>query len=60
MNELSNHNSSLHILYSTIKNEGFLTLYRGWIPAYLRLGPHALICFPILEKIREIMGLNYI
>ena len=43
-----------------VKEEGVLTLFRGWVPAYLRLGPHALICFPILEQIRRLFGLSYI
>jgi dicarboxylate transporter 10 len=40
--------------------EGLVTFFRGWLPAYLRLGPHALICFPVFEQIRKALGLNYI
>mmetsp|Transcript_87877 Transcript_87877/g.246802 ORF Transcript_87877/g.246802 Transcript_87877/m.246802 type:complete len:309 (+) Transcript_87877:282-1208(+) len=40
--------------------EGPLSLFRGWLPAYLRIGPHALVCFPILEQIRHIIGLDYL
>ena len=40
-----------------ITNEGIMTLYRGWLPAYLRLGPHALLCFPLFEKFRQICNL---
>ena len=47
-------------LMKVVKEEGVLTLFRGWVPAYLRLGPHALICFPILEQIRRLFGLSYI
>ena len=42
---------------SIVKNEGVMTLFRGWLPAYLRLGPHALICFPLFEKFRQICNL---
>lgn len=45
---------------SIIREEGILILFRGWLPAYLRLGPHALICFPIFENIRRLFGLDYI
>ena len=43
-----------------IKNEGIPTLFRGWLPSYLRHGPHALICFPILEQLRHLFGLGYV
>lgn len=47
------------LFVNIIKNEGPLALFRGWIPSYLRLGPHALICFPIFEQIRRVLGLDY-
>mmetsp|Transcript_7303 Transcript_7303/g.10875 ORF Transcript_7303/g.10875 Transcript_7303/m.10875 type:complete len:290 (+) Transcript_7303:13-882(+) len=50
----------LKMINSIIRDEGLLVLFRGWLPAYLRLGPHALICFPILEQIRRAFGLEYI
>ena len=37
-----------------------LSLFRGVVPAYLRLGPHALICFPLFERLRNAMGLGYL
>jgi dicarboxylate transporter 10 len=37
-----------------------LSLFRGVLPAYLRLGPHALICFPLLEQLRRALSLDYI
>jgi hypothetical protein len=41
----------------TVKREGPRALMKGWWPAYCRLGPHALIQFPLLEQIRCAMGL---
>ena len=32
-------------------------LFRGVLPAYLRLGPHAFICLPLLEAFRDALGL---
>jgi hypothetical protein len=37
-----------------------LSLFRGLLPAYLRLGPHALIAFPIFEQLRAALGLSYL
>jgi len=42
-----------------IRKEGFWALYKGWWPAYFRLGPHALIQFPILEQLRLAVGLDH-
>lgn len=50
----------VRVVISVIRYEGTLALFRGWLPAYLRLGPHALICFPLLENIRYSFGLKYI
>ncbi|CAE8590212.1 unnamed protein product [Polarella glacialis] len=52
--------SVLQILKSAIAAEGASSLFRGWFPAYLRIGPHSLLCFPLLEEIRRILGLSYI
>ena len=49
-----------HILLNIIRKEGIHTLFRGWLPSYLRLGPHAMICFPVFEKLRFVFGLDYL
>ena len=54
-----NNASSLEIL-KTLLRKGNLALFSGWLPSYLRLAPHALICFPLFERIRIILGLDYI
>lgn len=55
---------ALHSLHETVRgivrSEGWTALYRGVLPAYLRLGPHALLCFPLLEQLRHAFGLPYI
>jgi hypothetical protein len=45
-----------------LAGEGSLpwSLFRGLVPAYLRLGPHALIAFPIFEQLRAALGLAYL
>jgi hypothetical protein len=59
-NRNQNSEALITIIRNTIQQEGFFVLFRGWLPAYLRLGPHAIICFPLFEKIRYIFGLDYI
>lgn len=52
--------SSLEILRQLLKHEGIKGLAAGWLPSYLRLAPHALICFPLFEKMRSVFGLENI
>ena len=40
----------------TLKQEGFLGLYKGFMPAYMRLGPHTLMAFVLFEKLRNLAG----
>lgn len=39
------------VLAKVIKNEGFLSLWRGFLPYYARLGPHTVLTFIILEQL---------
>jgi len=57
----SNTNASLFKIANDVLRQegGVLVLFRGVVPAYLRLGPHALICFPVLEQLRYLFGLGY-
>ncbi|KAI8332036.1 mitochondrial carrier domain-containing protein [Chlamydoabsidia padenii] len=41
------------IMLQMIKREGFGSLFRGWMPAYIRLGPHTIVTFLVLEKLKE-------
>lgn len=52
--------SILQLVRQSVKKEGLSVLMRGWWPAYMRLGPHAIICFPILEQLRKGLGEDYI
>jgi len=45
-------------LQSIVRKEGPLALFRGWWPAYCRLGPHAILTFPLLEQMRLLLGLS--
>lgn len=52
--------SSWEVFHMLVKVEGPASLFRGWFPAYLRLGPHSLLCFPMQEQIRAFLGLGYL
>jgi len=41
----------LDCLAKTVRQEGFLSLWKGWLPAYARLGPHVLVTFVMLEQL---------
>lgn len=43
----------------TIRHEGVLGLWRGWVPAYMRLGPQFMVSFPLMELLRtRVFGLS--
>lgn len=44
------------VVARVVKNEGFFALWKGFTPYYMRLGPHTVITFIILEKMT---GLYY-
>ena len=48
------------VLLRLLRHEGPLALFNGWWPTYLRLGPHACMTFPLLEAMRNILGLDYL
>ncbi|KAI9030096.1 mitochondrial carrier domain-containing protein [Phycomyces nitens] len=43
----------LRIMIHMVKTEGFGSLFRGWMPAFVRLGPHTIVTFMVLERMRE-------
>jgi len=61
MNERGASSTSTYLFLKTaVEKDGPQVLLRGWLPSYLRLGPHALICFPMFEQIRKLLGLDYL
>ena len=49
----------LDCLIKTVTREGPQALLKGWLPSYLRLGPHYVISLPLLEQLRKLAGLGY-
>lgn len=48
------------VLLRLLRHEGPLALFNGWLPTYFRLGPHAILTFPLLEALRGAAGLKYL
>eukprot|EP00392_Amoebophrya_sp_AT5.2_P014396 g14545.t1 len=46
------------IVRNLYRAEGLLAFQRGWLASYSRLGPHTIISFVLIEKIRLLMGLK--
>ena len=45
--------SSVHCGLSTVKNEGLLALYRGFVPSFTRMGPWNVIFFIVYEQMKK-------
>ena len=48
------------VLLRLLRDEGPLALFNGWVPTYCRLGPHAILTFPLFEAMRRVLGLEYL
>jgi solute carrier family 25 (mitochondrial dicarboxylate transporter), member 10 len=53
---MSAHDSQgiLNLLGQVYKNEGFGWMFRGWVPSFIRLGPHTIATFIFLEQHKKI------
>lgn len=45
--------SGVSILKNALKNEGVGFMFRGWSPSFIRLGPHTIVTFLVLEQLRQ-------
>ncbi|GMF02654.1 unnamed protein product [Ambrosiozyma monospora] len=45
--------SAVGILMNAVKTEGVGFMFRGWTPAFIRLGPHTILTFIALEQLRK-------
>jgi Mitochondrial carrier protein len=50
--------SPVHCLVTTFREEGVRGFFRGWMPAYWRLGPHTVLSFMLMEHVRKYFGLS--
>ena len=54
---------AVDVLVSCIRKEGFFSLWKGFTPYYMRLGPHTVLTFIFLEQMngfykRNILGIK--
>ncbi|KAJ3271772.1 hypothetical protein HDV01_006380 [Terramyces sp. JEL0728] len=42
----------------TFRAEGIPGFFKGWLPSWLRLGPHTIITFIVLEQLRKYSGIK--
>ncbi|XP_002966666.2 mitochondrial substrate carrier family protein ucpB isoform X1 [Selaginella moellendorffii] len=52
------YSSSLDCLWKTVKVEGFRGLYKGFVPVWMRIGPHTVITFFCFEQLRRVLGIK--
>jgi dicarboxylate transporter 10 len=46
--------SIMTLLTETTKKEGWAWMFRGWVPSFIRLGPHTIVTFVFLEQHKKI------
>lgn len=54
MNSHHKSDGTVRILLDTVKQEGILFAFRGWVPAFVRLGPQTIITFLVLEQLKAL------
>jgi dicarboxylate transporter 10 len=52
MNSTKNRGSAFKTLVDCVKHEGILFAFRGWVPAFVRLGPQTIVTFLVLEQLK--------
>lgn len=52
--------NSLDCIRKTVRHEGVMALYKGFIPSYLRIGPWSMIFFLTYEKCKDVLPLDTI
>lgn len=53
MNAKGSSGGAVSILSRAVKNEGVGFMFRGWLPSFIRLGPHTIVTFLVLEQLRK-------
>ncbi|KAG0563166.1 hypothetical protein M758_8G008600 [Ceratodon purpureus] len=52
------YSSTLDCFWKTLRSEGPLGLYKGFIPVWMRIGPHTIITFFFYEQFRKALGIR--
>ncbi|KAH3684034.1 hypothetical protein WICPIJ_005006 [Wickerhamomyces pijperi] len=48
----THHEPVLSIMRNSFRNEGPLFMFKGWLPAFVRLGPNTIIIFLVVEQLK--------
>jgi len=51
---------TIDCLVKTVQSEGFLGLYKGFFPNWMRIGPHTIVTFLVYEELRKLSGIGTI
>ncbi|KAI8142821.1 mitochondrial carrier domain-containing protein [Fennellomyces sp. T-0311] len=43
----------IKIMIHMVRTEGFGSLFKGWMPAFVRLGPHTIVTFLVMEQLKD-------
>ena len=60
INGVPEYRGVLDVLFKIIRNEGFFSLWKGFTPYYARLGPHTVLIFIFLERLKILYYNNFI
>lgn len=41
----------------TVRAEGITSLYKGFIPCWMRIAPHTVVTFAVFEQLRVLAGI---
>jgi len=58
MSERHMYRGPLDVFLKILKKEGPHALFKGWIPNYLRLGPHSILSLPLYDFLRRMLGVD--
>ena len=54
VNGKAEYNGTLDVFKRVVKNEGFFSLWKGFTPYYMRIGPHTVLTLIFLEQLNKI------
>ena len=50
--------SPIHCIVETYRRGGIRVFFQGWVPAYIRIGPHTVMSLVFMERVRTLLGLG--
>ena len=50
--------NTIHCIGKIVRQEGILGLYKGFVPNWMRIGPHTIVTFFVFEQLRYLFGMR--